>query len=149
MLQGEKKELKMSKREEKDLYIAGWIFLFLLLLIHVGIRKFSFSLPFHGLPCLLREWTGIYCPGCGGTRACKAFLEGHFLQSFLYHPVVPYAGFLYGWFMFSHTVEFLTKGRFPIGMKFSDRYLHIALILILIQWIVKNALKFIWGITWL
>ena len=31
----------------------------------------------HWLPkCWLHEWTGLYCPGCGGTRALSALLRG-------------------------------------------------------------------------
>ena len=26
--------------------------------------------------CLFHEWTGLYCPGCGGTRALYALLHG-------------------------------------------------------------------------
>ncbi|MBQ6855594.1 MAG: DUF2752 domain-containing protein, partial [Lachnospiraceae bacterium] len=37
------------------------------------------------LPCMFRMLTGLYCPGCGGTRAVKALLTGHPIQSFLYH----------------------------------------------------------------
>lgn len=42
------------------------------------------------MPCLFQMMTGLYCPGCGGTRAVRALLSGHPVLSFLYHPVVPY-----------------------------------------------------------
>ncbi len=35
-------------------------------------------------PCMMQKLTGLYCPGCGGTRAVRALLAGHPLQSFLY-----------------------------------------------------------------
>lgn len=44
-----------------------------------------------GFPCLFQRITGLYCPGCGGTRAFKALLSGDILLSFCYHPLVPYA----------------------------------------------------------
>ncbi|MBQ2106068.1 MAG: DUF2752 domain-containing protein, partial [Lachnospiraceae bacterium] len=28
------------------------------------------------MPCVVQELTGLYCPGCGGTRALKALLKG-------------------------------------------------------------------------
>ncbi len=40
------------------------------------------------MPCLFQMMTGLYCPGCGGTRAVKALLSGHPVLSFLYHPLV-------------------------------------------------------------
>lgn len=43
-----------------------------------------------GNPCLFQLITGLYCPGCGGTRAVKALLRGEFLTSLHYHPLVLY-----------------------------------------------------------
>lgn len=68
------------------------------------------------------------------------------MKSFLYHPVVPYAAAVYLWFMVSHTIEYLSKGRIPIGMRYTDKYLYVALGIILVQWIIKNVLKAVWGI---
>ena len=48
-----------------------------------------------GSPCLFHQYTGLYCPGCGGTRAIYYLFHGQFLLSFIYHPLVPYcAGLL-------------------------------------------------------
>lgn len=44
-----------------------------------------------GFPCLFHLLTGFYCPGCGGTRAIRLMLQGHWLQSLQYHPFVLYA----------------------------------------------------------
>lgn len=44
-----------------------------------------------GFPCLFHWITGLYCPGCGGTRAIGALLQGQLLKSFCYHPFVLYA----------------------------------------------------------
>ena len=27
-------------------------------------------------PCLVHQWTGLHCPGCGGTRCATRLLEG-------------------------------------------------------------------------
>ncbi|MCI9570502.1 MAG: DUF2752 domain-containing protein [Lachnospiraceae bacterium] len=49
------------------------------------------------IPCLFHEITGLYCPGCGGTRAFKALLRGELLLSVLYHPFVLYGAGLAVW----------------------------------------------------
>ena len=54
--------------------------LFFLLLQHTGV------LP--SFPCVLYMALGIYCPGCGGTRALRALLGGHFIRSLRYNPAV-------------------------------------------------------------
>ena len=43
-----------------------------------------------GFPCLFHLLTGLYCPGCGGTRAVRAMMAGNLGMSFQYHPLVLY-----------------------------------------------------------
>lgn len=43
-----------------------------------------------GAPCLFHSLTGLYCPGCGGTRAVRSLLKGDLRMSFQYHPLVLY-----------------------------------------------------------
>lgn len=135
----------MHKQEEKNLYLLGWILLGIFL-SYLLMAKFSHFRTFFHLPCLFRTLTGYYCPGCGGTRACIAFLHGHFLRSLFYHPVVPYTAVVYLIFMISHSIELLSKGNFAIGLRYRDNYIKFAGIIILVQWILRNFLKWKWGI---
>lgn len=51
-------------------------------------------------PCLVKEWIGIPCPGCGMTRAAVAFLQGDFAGVNRWNPmfwaVLPVVGYLIG-----------------------------------------------------
>ncbi len=38
--------------------------------------------------CYIYEMTGIYCPGCGGTRSVLALLKGQVWTAFKYNPGV-------------------------------------------------------------
>lgn len=93
-------------------------------------------------PCLFFRLTGLYCPGCGGTRACIALLHGHILQSLIYHPVVLYGTAIYTVYTACNLLALFTKGRhFPLrGMAYRDIYLYIAVGLIIANWILKNIL---------
>ena len=31
--------------------------------------------------CMMYQWTGLHCPGCGGTRAVHEFSQGRFLEA--------------------------------------------------------------------
>ena len=37
-------------------------------------------------PCIFRKATGIYCPGCGSTRALRALFGGDFFAALRYNP---------------------------------------------------------------
>ena len=132
-----------NPQQEKGIYICGLILLGLLA-FWLGAEHFlglKFSLP----PCLFHSLTGLYCPGCGGTRAFRLLLSGHILQSFLYHPAVVLTGVLYVWFMVSHTAEILSKGRLKIGLPYTDKFLYLEVVVIILQCIIKNFAKIFWG----
>ncbi len=90
------------------------------------------------VPCLFHSITGMYCPGCGGTRAVKALLGGKLFLSFLYHPIVVYGIIIYLWFMLSHTIEGVSKHRLQIGMHYRDIYLWLALGIVILNIAVKD-----------
>lgn len=96
-------------------------------------------------PCMFHSITGYDCPGCGGTRAVAALLHGHLLQSVCYHPLVVYAAAIYAVFMLTHTVARLSRQRFPIGMKYHNRYVWIALAILAVNFLLKNVLHFAAG----
>ena len=123
------------KTNEDILYYTGWA-----LLIFAGLFVFSVEvLGFH-IPggCLFHLVTGFYCPGCGGTRAVRAMLSGHFLQSLYYHPAVLPTAALYLVFMGSHTAARICKSGKIKGMKFRFVYLYILGGLLVLNVVLKN-----------
>lgn len=139
-------EARMSKKEEKSLYILGWMLLGAAAVLAGVTKGFPMQMKIFSLPCIFWELTGYYCPGCGGTRACAALFRGEIVRSFLCHPVVVYTAVVFAWYMISHTIEYLTRGRLAVGMRYRDLYLYLAAAIILIQWVVRNLLKLVWGI---
>lgn len=97
------------------------------------------------VPCFFSFVIGIYCPGCGGTRAFIAMLHGHFLKALWYHPLIPYLTVIYCGFM-------LTQGLSRLGFKrirpwkFHYWYLWVGLILLIANFILKNVLRLGFGI---
>ena len=79
---------------EDTLYYIGLALLFPLFV--AGPIVVNLLLPQIGLPdkkCMLLMVAGIYCPGCGGTRAIINLYRGKIWESFCYHPMVIY-GFI-------------------------------------------------------
>lgn len=52
----------------------------------IYVLLFSFVIKGHS-SCPIKEIFGIPCPGCGMTRAYKAFFTGHFLDALYFHPL--------------------------------------------------------------
>lgn len=136
------KELDSSPLEnwgrEECLWRMGLVLIALVILIY-GLSLLGW-IPLKQLarPCLLHSAFGWYCPGCGGTRAVVAFFQGRFLTSFYDYPMVPYVLGLFFWFMVSHTLRHLTRGRVQ-GLRYRDWYLTVALILFFLGWLGKNV----------
>lgn len=98
------------------------------------------------IPCFINAVLGIYCPGCGGTRALLSLLHGHFLKALWYHPFVPYFIFIYAGFL-------LTQGLHRLGLKkvrawkFHNWYLWVGLGILIVNFAVKNILRLQFGIS--
>lgn len=144
----EKRQAQSAQKQtiEQMFYRIGWIALVLAAVYFVLQKITGFTLTYYLPPCIFHVVTGLDCPGCGGTRATVSFLHGHFLKSFIYHPIVLYTGIVYGWFMVSQTIERCSRGKIRIGLKFRPLYLWIALGLIIINCLVKNVLLVMFGI---
>ncbi len=95
--------------------------------------------------CFFYRLTGYYCPGCGGTRAVVALLHGHPIQSLRCHPFVGYGAVIVSGFWLRRTAELFTGRRIQI-MRLKPVYLYGALVIVILQWIVKNWILYTWGI---
>lgn len=83
--------------------------------------------------CIVRELYGLYCPGCGGTRAVWALFHGQILKSIWYHPIVMYT-------------LVVTLYHLVFRKKPKVSYLFIALGIIILNCIVKNILLLVFHI---
>lgn len=89
------------------------------------------------LPCFFHLITGLYCPGCGGTRAIKFLLTGQIGKSFLYHPLVPYAAAVIAAELLSALAAKVTGNRkWYLGRE--KWFLYLAVVILLGNWIFKN-----------
>ena len=131
-------------------YIISWIIIVGLAVIGV-LHYTGLFIPTDDLiwPCFFRRATGLYCPGCGGTHAVEALVEGHLADSFLAHPFVIYVSLCAVIYTVTNTIGLI---RFRV-MKHSLRppesayilhfrmiYLYIGIAILFIQWIIKNII---------
>lgn len=97
------------------------------------------------LPCLFHTVTSLYCPGCGGTRAVEALLQGRILESLHYHPVVLYGAVLYSWYMISNTLQYVSRGRVKLAMQYRTWYVWAGIAILVLQTLWKNAMLLLYG----
>lgn len=136
----------MHTDENKVLYHIGLAILILTVLIVSLIYIFPINYQRLLPPCLFLKLTGIYCPGCGGTRSVQALLHGSILSSLRYNPIVFYGFIVYFWFMLSNTIETLSKHKIKIGMKYRDIYFWIGLGIVLVYCVFRNILLVVYKI---
>lgn len=130
---------------DKIAYVAGIIILSLLFALLCLYLFFDFDISKHIRPCMLNKLTGLYCPGCGGTRAVYALLSGQIIKSIYYNPIVAYAFFPGLWFMISQTIYRIKpsansgklSGWFHTAT-IKPLYIYLGIILLLLNCAIKN-----------
>jgi hypothetical protein len=71
-----------------------------MLVIGVGAILFFIDPMRMGIfpPCPLHRYTGLWCPGCGATRALHQLVHGHLAEAFRFNPLailaLPWVGYL-------------------------------------------------------
>ena len=114
--------------------IVSLIILSLILLL---MKQFNI-----GIPCVYYQISGIYCPGCGMTRAMRSMLKLDLYQAFRYNVfsviLLPFIGLyavggIYGWLF--------NKSNF-MGNKIPSVIWIIFIIALLLYGILRNIPQF-------
>ena len=123
---------------DRILYVFSWVIVGCVLVLFVlqvsGVFTLTDDLRY---PCGFRLATGLFCPGCGGSHALTALLGGRIFDSILAHPFVPYIITLCLIKTIRGTHQRLRHLDPP---PFRPIFLYIGIIILIGQWIVKNAL---------
>ena len=74
--------MKTRSMHNKVFKFAGFVILFILGIVGYGYINIKYNI---GFPCAVNKVFGIYCPGCGLTRAGVAMLQLEFYRAFRYN----------------------------------------------------------------
>lgn len=88
-------------------------------------------------PCPFRALTGLWCPGCGTTRALYALLHGDLAGAFGLNPLMVVALPYLGYYAASYASLGL-RGRALANLFGSPLFAWLALWVILAYWILRN-----------
>jgi len=88
-------------------------------------------------PCLFHVVTGLYCPGCGSTRALHQLLHGNLVAAFRFNPLMVAALPLVCYCLLSQGAPAAT-GRAAAILRPKWNYAWAALWVILAYWVLRN-----------
>lgn len=114
-------------------------------ILYVVMTKFELG-PAWMQECQLHYWTGLYCPGCGATRAVTFLLHGNLKKSLFYYPAVAPTGIFIILYVINHTISNLTKGKIK-AMPYKWWYVLVPAFLIIVNCIWKNYYYIVKGIA--
>ena len=87
--------------------------------------------------CAVYNTLGIYCPGCGATRAVYSLYNGEILKSIYYNPIILYLVVVDFWYLITEGIAKILKKDNKFFVKNIKIYLYLALIILLINWGIK------------
>lgn len=96
--------------------------------------------------CQLHYWTGLYCPGCGATRAVTFLIHGDIINSIFYYPAVTPTVIFVAVYIVSHTLRKITSGKIK-GIHYRGWYVVVPAMLVLVNFIWKNYYYIVEGVS--
>lgn len=110
------------------------------ILILIILLIFLLSITIIPVSCIFKQFTGIYCPGCGMTRAFYSILSFNFVNAFFYNILsIPLFIFLII-FIYNLIID-VVKNRFsfiPILFKLFSKYYIVIIVLLFFSFLFNN-----------
>lgn len=122
----------LSRRGRNVLLLSAGI-------IIIGLLYGTAAMQGFGIPCLLRTFTGLLCPGCGNSRAALALMRLDFAAAFSYNLLFPLEFFYLVW-VYVHCCRAYLKGN-RFSYKPPYPIMDILILAAIVIWgIVRNLL---------
>lgn len=114
-----------------------------LFIIFLATFYIKYAYKFIDIPtCIIYETFGIYCPGCGATRAVYSLYSGEILKSIYYNPLIVYLIIIDFWYLLTEGVSKFSKKENKFFIKRINLYLYFAVIILTLNWIIKLILLY-------
>lgn len=118
----------------------------IIFICNVVIHAFDIEIAKMIPTCHFFKVTKYYCPGCGGTRSVNSLLRGDIVGCIYYHPFVAYVAVCYVGHELSHLLSIMTGNRIK-GLKISPAYFYVGIVIIIVQWLLKNIMAYYSGFS--
>lgn len=131
----------MEKNQKDWTYIC--IFIGTLIIIFLATFYIIYLDKFIKIPeCAVYKTFGIYCPGCGATRAVYSLYHGKILKSIYYNSIILYLVVIDFWYLITEGIAKILKKENKFFIKNIKIYLYLALIILAINWGIKLLMIF-------
>lgn len=109
-----------------------------ILVISITTFYIVYAKKFIKIPeCIILKKLGVYCPGCGSTRAVYSLYAGKIFQSIYYNPFILYIAIVDFWYLITEGIAKLLKKENKFFIKDIRLYLYLALIVLALNWVIK------------
>lgn len=126
------------KLKTKDDYIfVSLLITSIIIIFFVLLYKYIFNNSFSISSCFFYEHLGIYCPGCGCTRAFLSLLNFDFALSLYYNPVVLYCAIIVILYFITQTIDRIFKHSKYL-MPYSNWYGYVGIFIMIAHCVYKN-----------
>lgn len=92
--------------------------------------------------CFLYRTFGIYCWGCGATRAVYSLLSGNILKSISYNPFILYLIVANLWYLITEGIAIALNLKNKFCIKNINFYVYVGFLILILNWIVKMIMLF-------
>ena len=131
----------MEKNKKDWTYIC--VSIATLIIILIAIVYIIYVNKFIKIPeCAIYKTFGIYCPGCGATRAVYSLYYGEILKSIYYNPIILYLVIIDFWYVITEGIAKILKKENKFFVKNIKIYLYLALTILVINWGIKLLMLF-------
>jgi len=90
--------------------------------------------------CVVKNYTGLDCPGCGGQRAIDSIIKGEFKEAFYYNQLIYFYIGIIGYIYVLVIETYVLRNKKVIQrFGFSNRFAFIFILLIVGFFIVRNS----------
>ena len=100
------------------------------------------------MQCAFYSLTGLYCPGCGGTRAVYSLLRLRIFDAIKYNITVPLGAFVYIYYNvrafiagLKNDTEYFKNQKYPLCI--------VLVAVLLLNFVLKNVLLIFFGIRFM
>ena len=123
--------------EYKCVFIISMLVFCLFLFYIMYLNKFI-VIP----KCFFYKKFGIYCLGCGATRAVYSLSSGDILKSIYYNPIILYLLVVDSGYLITEGISIVLKCKNKFYIKNINFYIYIGFLILILNWIIKMVMLF-------